>query len=312
MPAALSLAATALTTVLTQVPTTATTMTVQPLHSAAVVATAPAAGSSGGSYTVRRGDTVGKIARRTGVSVSAIVSANKLTRGGYRIHPGQVLVIPGAAAHSPAPKAKPVPKKPANPPVTPKAGSPKGTTTTTKKSAKTPVKTTKPTKAVTVKPVKAKPAPADKALASGLVPAKGYQSVVATINSTSKARGLDNKLALAISYQESRWDQARVSNKGALGAMQIMPANAAWLSQMSGKKLNLRDTGDNVTAGVVLLKWLDKQAKGNQDLTIGAYYQGMPSMKKRGPYSETSRYIAQVKSHKSKIAASSQAGLTGR
>jgi LysM repeat protein len=41
-------------------------------------APAKAATSSGGSYTVRRGDTLGKIAKAHGTSVSALVSANAI------------------------------------------------------------------------------------------------------------------------------------------------------------------------------------------------------------------------------------------
>jgi membrane-bound lytic murein transglycosylase D len=52
-------------------------------------------GTSGGSrtYAVRKGDTVGKIARAHRVSLNAVLRANGLTRSST-IYPGQVLVIP--------------------------------------------------------------------------------------------------------------------------------------------------------------------------------------------------------------------------
>ena len=53
---------------------------------------APASGS-GGTYVVRRGDTLGKIAQNQGVSLNRLMSANGLSRRST-IHPGQRLVIP--------------------------------------------------------------------------------------------------------------------------------------------------------------------------------------------------------------------------
>ena len=48
------------------------------------------------TYKVRRGDTLYDIARKFGISVSALRRANGLT--GSRIYPGEVLRIPGTQA----------------------------------------------------------------------------------------------------------------------------------------------------------------------------------------------------------------------
>lgn len=53
------------------------------------VATGPA-----GTHTVRKGETVSSIARRYGITVSALAEANRLVDPG-RIHPGQTLEVPG-------------------------------------------------------------------------------------------------------------------------------------------------------------------------------------------------------------------------
>jgi membrane-bound lytic murein transglycosylase D len=47
------------------------------------------------THTVRKGDTLGKIARKYGVTTASLRTSNKLGRSGV-IHPGQKLVIPGA------------------------------------------------------------------------------------------------------------------------------------------------------------------------------------------------------------------------
>lgn len=76
-------------------------------------------------YRVRRGDTLSRIAASHGVSESALVAANEL-RSRNRIHPGQVLVLPGGTetyvaasqppATAPAPEAlaalEPAPETP--------------------------------------------------------------------------------------------------------------------------------------------------------------------------------------------------------
>ena len=50
----------------------------------------------GGTYVVQRGDWLAKIARKCGVSLSGLYSANPWVRYERYIYPGQVLTIPGA------------------------------------------------------------------------------------------------------------------------------------------------------------------------------------------------------------------------
>lgn len=81
-------------------------------------AAAPAqpAGSST-SYRVKPGDSLDRIARRHGVSVSALRRVNDLLGDGSLIHPGQSLVIPGAGAPTTPAPTTPAPRSPA--PATP-------------------------------------------------------------------------------------------------------------------------------------------------------------------------------------------------
>jgi len=82
-----------------------------------VTPTAPSA--DGTWYTVRSGDTLGAIARRHGVSVTAIMSANRLTNANL-IRVGQRLWIPGASGGDPP--ATPTPGSPAPLPPSSAAG----------------------------------------------------------------------------------------------------------------------------------------------------------------------------------------------
>jgi len=83
------------------------------LTSGAASAPAPAPAPSGTTYTVRAGDTISAIARRHGVSTTAVLAANGLSWSSI-IYPGQVVKIPAGgstatAAPSPAPAPTPAP-----------------------------------------------------------------------------------------------------------------------------------------------------------------------------------------------------------
>ncbi|MFC4763274.1 LysM peptidoglycan-binding domain-containing protein [Dyella koreensis] len=62
---------------------------------------------SGGSYTVRSGDSLSGIAASHGVSLSALEAANPQISNPNRIYPGQVIHIPGGSGGSAAPAPKP-------------------------------------------------------------------------------------------------------------------------------------------------------------------------------------------------------------
>jgi cell wall-associated NlpC family hydrolase len=70
----------------------------------AVLAAIPAVSLAGATYVVRKGDTLGKIARAHHVSVAKIREANGLE--GTRLSVGTKLVLPGGKAHSKRRKAR--------------------------------------------------------------------------------------------------------------------------------------------------------------------------------------------------------------
>ena len=90
---------------------------------AAEVATEAAGTSSGSSYTVKGGDTLGRIAKKNGVSIKALRAANNLSSD--KINVGQKLKIPAkGGTETPAPAVKtpaePIPAAPV--PLTPPSG----------------------------------------------------------------------------------------------------------------------------------------------------------------------------------------------
>ncbi len=106
--------------------------------------------------------------------------------------------------------------------------------------------------------------------------------------------GVDVSLARAIAWQESGWTQSARSSVGAIGVMQLMPATAHWLgTDVVGRHLDPVRLEDNIEGGVAYLGWLRRHG-GDTRTAIGAYYQGLSSLRGRGPYDDTKDYVASV------------------
>ena len=118
-----------------------------------------------------------------------------------------------------------------------------------------------------------------------------YSNIVVPL---SKKHGVDWRLVTAIMAAESSFDPCAVSPVGAMGLMQIMPAVA------EDFEVNLDEAfepDENIRAGVLLLKRLNKKYKGDLKLTVAAYnagpgnvtrYHGIP------PFKETQNYVKKV------------------
>ncbi len=237
----------------------------------AAAAAAPAATPvSSGTHAVVSGDTVSSIAKRYGTTVAAIVSANGLDSRAF-IRIGQQLTIPGAAAAAPA--AAPA-------------------ATGTQLVGDTFLGRTYPATVVAS-------ANANKAtLLSIGVPSKAEMQ--AKVVATANAMGVDPRLAQAIAFQESGFNQASVSPANAIGTMQVIPSSGDWAAQLTGRSINLLDPDDNVVAGVAIIRSLLKTSP-DVATAIASYYQGAGSVKRNGMFADTRRYVANVQTHMSRF-----------
>ncbi|MBW3612527.1 MAG: LysM peptidoglycan-binding domain-containing protein [Chloroflexi bacterium] len=216
-----------------------TPATSRPGPAPAPSAAKPNAPAAARTHTVRSGEHLTGIARRYAVSVSAIVRANGIANPS-RIHAGQRLAIPGAAAQT-------------------------------------------DTRQATV--------PAS--MRAVMERRDGVRRVI-----VEEARRYDvpAALALAVAWQESGWQQGVVSHAGAIGVMQLLPATGAWVGEaMLGARVDLRDTRQNVRAGVRLLAHYLDRYRGNVDLVLAAYYQGQTGADRHGVYPVSRRYLASIK-----------------
>jgi N-acetylmuramoyl-L-alanine amidase len=129
--------------------------------------------------------------------------------------------------------------------------------------------------------------------AASEAPAGG--EVADLIDRVARAHGWSPRFVRAIAWQESGWDQSRVSSAGAVGIMQVLPGTGEFVSrELVGRELDLEDAHDNVEAGVVFLQHLWELTDGDVELTLAGYYQGLRSVAENGRYDDTERYVANV------------------
>ena len=100
------------------------------------------------------------------------------------------------------------------------------------------------------------------------------------------------ELVAAVIQAESNWNPNAVSNKGAAGLMQLMPATAARFGVQ-----NRFDIQENIRGGVAYLAWLIHLFHGDLRLAVAAYQAGEAPLLRRGlAYSspEVFEYVARV------------------
>lgn len=139
--------------------------------------------------------------------------------------------------------------------------------------------------------------PADAAAPGGSAPADAAAraDVGELIERTAGAHGWSPAFVKAVAWQESGWQQGRVSEDGAIGIMQVMPGTGEFVSaRLAGRSLDLREAGDNVLAGVLFLDHLYDLTGGDAEATLAGYYQGLASVRDHGRFRDTQRYIANV------------------
>lgn len=76
-------------------------------------------------------------------------------------------------------------------------------------------------------------------------------------------------LVEAIIDEESAWNPFAVSQKGAVGLMQLMPETAVRFGVRNRFRLD-----ENIRGGVAYLSWLNQQFNGDLRLVTAAYYVG--------------------------------------
>jgi hypothetical protein len=124
------------------------------------------------------------------------------------------------------------------------------------------------------------------------IPLSGDCDLDLIIFRAGEKAGVDPRFIHAVIKQESRYNPKAVSDVGAEGLMQMMPATA--------ERFGLKDPFDpkaNVEAGTKYLKWLLKRFDGDVSLALAGYNAGEGSVDKyKGipPFNETQNYVKKI------------------
>ena len=273
------------------------------LQGAALAPADPAAAApASGGYTVQPGDTLSGIAARAGVSLADLAAVNGLdpaavlvagstlsvsgggegagggappAQGAYTVRAGDTLSgLAAGAGVSMADMAAMNGLDPAGVLV-------EGTVLKLPTGAPAPARASEPASAPVVPQADPAPTPATVGAAD--------------IQTVASQYGVSPSLAAAIAWQESGFNNAMVSPANARGVMQVMPGTWDYVQQnLSGRALDPTSATDNVHAGVVFLKRLLDETGGDENAAIASYYQGLQSVRDRGLYDDTQRYVANV------------------
>jgi LysM repeat protein len=277
----------------------------------ALAATLTASASGVSLIHVHRGDTVSALALRYHTTVAELVALNHLPGNGDLIYAGQSLKVPGAGSSSgrggstsrstytvrPGDTLDGIASRFHDSPawVAHLNHLPRSLVVVigqrlviTRHSATTSNGTAPPTGGIGTAAARH-----DRAVLAGR-DEPSTTEVAALIRSTSARWGLDPRLALAISYQESGFNMHVVSGVDAVGAMQIMPYTGTYLSNdVLHRHLDLGNAEDNITAGVALLSLLVHESHSER-LAAAGYYQGLQSVRDHGMLPDTKQYVRDV------------------
>lgn len=115
------------------------------------------------------------------------------------------------------------------------------------------------------------------------------------VKALAAEHGAPGSLAAAIAYQESGFNNAMVSSANARGIMQVMPGTWDWVQHnLAQAPLNPSSPEDNVRAGSLYLARLMRETGGDARLAAAGYYQGLSSVRTRGMFDDTKRYVDNV------------------
>ena len=276
---------------------------------------APATAAADAQHVVSRGETLTSIAAADGLSLPSLAAANGLSTQS-ELTTGTVLNIPprGAAALAGAAGGDGGAPVAAATPVTSSAGGyivqPGDTLTAIAGRYGVSVDALAAENGMSVDDVllagrtlsvAGVPAVATAQPAAAAVEPSSESVSASDVGAIASEQGVSPSLAEAVADQESGFNNDEVSSTGATGVMQIEPGTWGDLAALGGPALSPDSATDNVTAGIEYLRSLLSATGEDETLALGAYYQGLASVRAHGLYPSTERYVEDVEALQSRF-----------
>jgi Transglycosylase SLT domain/Putative peptidoglycan binding domain len=127
------------------------------------------------------------------------------------------------------------------------------------------------------------------------------RAVAGLLDYWSGQYGMSTSLVRAVAWVESGWQPHVVSPAGAFGVMQVTPATWDFVETVLLGQNVPRTTSGNIRVGVIFLRHCYREFGGNRRLMLGAYNQGIASVRRNGLYRETKRFVANVLAVKGRV-----------
>jgi LysM repeat protein len=126
------------------------------------------------------------------------------------------------------------------------------------------------------------------------VSASDASAVRASLDVWAGHYGIDPKLARALAWMESGFNNGVVSSAGAQGVLQLLPSTWDYVETVLIGHRVQHDADGNVEVGLAYLRHLLDAFGGDERLALAAWYQGERSVKARGPIAVSETFVANV------------------
>jgi LysM repeat protein len=125
-------------------------------------------------------------------------------------------------------------------------------------------------------------------------PPASRDSVRGAIDHWTRVYRVDPKLARALAWMESGFQQDVVSSAGAVGVMQLLPETWEFVDTVLLGVRTPRTYEGNIRAGVRYLRWQLDYFGGNVRLALAGWYQGARAVGEIGLYDDTKLFVRVV------------------
>jgi hypothetical protein len=129
----------------------------------------------------------------------------------------------------------------------------------------------------------------------GIATPVGRVTVLTAIDHWAGVYGVDARLARALAWMESGFQQDVVSSVGAVGVMQLLPETWEFVDTVLLGAPTPRNYHGNVRAGVRYLRWQLDEFGGNVRLALAGWYQGARAVRERGIFDDTKEFVRIVR-----------------